>query len=119
KGGGPQSKAGEAKARLNVDVDEHHVARGAFHAGFEGVELNASGVDFGGRGEIDGKIFAELDKKSASVRNVTATVKDVKLRAGGQEVSNWWTTLDMPFLGVRAPGTIDGRLSLRAKNAEP
>lgn len=114
------SKSGEARASLTLDVDAHHVAEGAFGARFDDLRLNAGGMDIAGQGDAHGKLRAELDRKAASVRDFSLTVKDVNMHAGGRDVKDWWTTADVPYAAALDGGErIDGRFSLRAKNAAP
>jgi hypothetical protein len=113
------ARSGQARASLDLDVDAHHVARGPFEASFDGLALTAGGVQVAGRGGAKGKVHAELDKKSASVRDVSLTIQDVDVRAGDRTERGFWTTANVPYFGVTGNGKIEGRLSVRSKNAAP
>jgi hypothetical protein len=115
------SKAGEGRASLTVDVDEHHVAKGAFRAAVDGMQLNAADMAFAADGAIDGRLVADLDKKWARMDDFSLALTHVGMRAGDETVRDWWTRVEIPSVAVAGvpPTRVDGRISASAKSAEP
>jgi hypothetical protein len=121
-GGGPiSSKGGEAHASLDMDVDRHHVAKGAFRASVDGLALTAADMAFAADGAIDGKLTADLDKKWGRVDDLSLALTHVGMRAGDETVKDWWLRIEVPSVTAAGlpPARVDGRISARAKSAEP
>jgi len=115
------SKAGEARASLEVDVDRHHVAKGAFRASVDGLELTAADMAFATEGAIDGRLTADLDRKWARIDGLSLALTHFGMRGREEEVRDWWLRVEVPSVTAAGlpPTRVDGRISVRARSAEP
>jgi hypothetical protein len=119
--GAVSSRSGEAYGSLFLDVDDHHVAKGQMKARLDGVSFGVEGVQVSAQGALDSSLWADLDHEIFSVQNLTFSLTEVGMRAGKETVEKWWTTAEIPEFVARGlpPERMEGRFSLRAKNAEP
>ena len=115
------SRAGEAHASLTMDVDRHHVAKGSFRGGMDGLELTAAGMSFAAEGALDGKLTADLDRKWARIDDFSLALTHVGMRAGDETVKDWWLRVEVPSVTAAGlpPHRVEGRISASAKSAEP
>lgn len=119
--GSVETEAGEGKASIALDIDEHHMVRGPFAAKLNGLRFTAGGILFRGQGDVTCEIHADLDKEVTAVRNLELDLNEVGLQLDGQEMESWWMKAEVPYFGAFGlpPKRFEGRLSVLAKSAEP
>ncbi len=116
-----RSGGGEARGALTLDVDAEHVARGRFNATFTGLQLEAAGMQFWGRGDASCLMRVDTRQKSATVNDVFVRLGDVGMRAGNETMEDWWTHISVPRLSIQGapPRSLSGGVVIVAKSAEP
>jgi hypothetical protein len=113
--------SGEARASLNLDMDENYWARGPLSATIEGLALDAAGVQIGGDLKLKAGLRFNPKLKTNFVENLAFTVREMSLRAGERRVREWWMNLDSKRLAFwnTEPPRFQGVLGVRARDLQP
>ncbi len=116
-----ESQAGDAYGSVVLDIDRHHVMTGTSKAAFRGLKVLADDMLIQGQGVASCHIRADLDHKTSSLTHAAFEVTDVATQVGDQQTQGWWLAVEAPEINARGfpPEHVNGRVSLRAKSAEP
>jgi hypothetical protein len=115
------ARKGTARASLFLDIDENHVVRGPFKARFEGAQLTVDDIQIYANGSASCRIHSELDHETTTLSDISLSISDLKMRAGDQQVEDWWMRLSSKKLEAWGlpPERTQTQFSVRAKSAEP
>ncbi len=114
-------RGGEAKASLNLDMDEDYWARGPLKAEILRTEAVIAGVALSGNTWLDAGVRINPKQKTNGLDDVSVRVRNASMRTGDEAVDGWWMNLLAKKLTYRntEPPTAEGSVSVRTKNLQP
>lgn len=114
-------KGGEAKASLNLDMDEQYWAKGPLKAEILRTEAVVSGVKLAGNTWLEAGVRVNPKQKVNTLNDLNVRVRNASMVAGDEAVDGWWMNVIAKELTYRntAPPSAEGSVSVRTKNLQP
>jgi hypothetical protein len=114
-------KGGEAKASLDLDVDENYWARGPLKAQIIRSQAQVAGVTLGANTWLDAQVEVNPKEKINRVDDMLLRIRNGSMDAGEDRVGDWWMNLSAKRLTYRNTDnpSAEGSISVRTKNLAP
>ncbi|RYZ06135.1 MAG: hypothetical protein EOO73_17160 [Myxococcales bacterium] len=114
-------KGGEAKASLNLDMDENYWAKGPLKAEILRTKAVVAGVTLAGNTWLNAGVRINPKKKVNTLDDMSVRIRNASMNAGDENVDGWWMNVIAKELTYRntEPPSAEGSVSVRTKNLQP
>jgi hypothetical protein len=114
-------EAGEAKASLELDMDEKYWARGPISLEVLRTKLDAAGVELSGNTWLKANLALNPKLKTNLIEDLILRMRAVGMHVDDTSVNDWWMDLSSKRISLFGTDTprAEGSLSIRTKNLQP